>query len=157
MKLKDLLIAGVPIAAMYVLPRVVTTGLKVRVYAIGGDKKRGLDTFKAAATIKNTGDIDLTGLHLKIVPVQPDGIEYPDNIAYVMDISLAVGEERRFPETGYYESPTIREDAPLGTYKCRVYVYLPELGAPLAKMDLDNAWNVIEPVRKIDITRVEVG
>ena len=151
---KSLAIAGIPLGALVLLQRIPQ--LKVRVYAIGGDKKKGISEFWIAARVKNTGDVDISGWHIEMYASGPGGVNFPLAVA---DISLAKGEEKRFPATDYYKKK-VPENIPTGTYSAVVFVVDSPSNQPgniVTQSRLDNAWNVIEPVRKVDITAIEVA
>lgn len=146
-------LVALPIAGMFIVPKIVERiPLKVRVRAVGGEKVIGKDYFKMAATVKNTGEVDITGYSLALVAEKPDGTGITIN--YV-DFNLAVGEEKRFPATGYYEKQ-VPSDAPAGTYKAVALVFDDE-GNEVARKVIDNAWEVREAILRVDITSVAVA
>jgi len=156
MQLKQYVIYAAPVAALLVLPRVLGRGLSIRVTAVAGTKKRGIDRFGMAATVKNTGDLDISGWSLFLAAKPPT--QSAIKVAWV-DLSLAKGEEKRFPASGYYWSDTIPSNAELGSYSANAIVFdcPPEqTGTSVATKSISDAWQVVEPVRSVEITGVEV-
>ena len=128
--------------------------LKIRVYAEGGDKRRGYDYFRIAVRVKNTGNLDISGWSVYMGAQRPDGNAY--QIAWV-DLNLAKGVEKRLPESGYYQL-SIPSDAPTGIYKALALVIdAPpnQTGNVKAKLEKDNAWNVYDIAGQI--TRIAGG
>jgi len=147
-----------PIAGMFVAPvikRIIVGPIVPRLYAVGGDKRRGIDSFKMAVKLKNIGNVDIDNWEYILEAVTKDrkwGITIKSGT-----FDLAVGEEKRFPSSGYYEIK-VPSNAPTGLYDARVTI-LDENGnvVDVPNNIKSDAWNVIEAKPEIKITDIEVS
>lgn len=149
-KLKDLAFVGIPLAATLLLKKIPKVA--VRVAAVAGDKKRGIDKFKAAIKIKNTGDVPVK-VDFKVQAISG---AYKVTILQGTGIPLAVGQELRFPSTGYDEI-TVPADFPLGSATCYAEVTARNTTVVTITRTIPDAWNVIAPVTRVEITALEVA
>jgi hypothetical protein len=132
--LKSIVYSGVPLAALVLLPRLIP----VRVFVVNGDKKRGSDSFKAACTVKNTGDVDVT-LSKVVLAAYNTSAARSITIATWTNIGLPKGATKRFPETDY-ASVTVPNDWPLGTSGCQATV---DYNGLETIKKVEDAWNVV--------------
>jgi len=156
--MKEIAYAIIPIAGMFALRRI--SPLAVRVAAIGGQKKRGIDYFKVRVAFKNTGDLPIENWSFYIYATATiEGRNYTHAIASG-NLSLEVGETKTFPtETTYFER-LVEPTTPLGTWDCTVTVAdvpVGESGRIVATKTIPNAWEIIEPVKAVEIVKVEVA
>jgi len=161
LKLKDIALAGIPIAGMFIVPRVLKVeGLAITGLAAGGKKRRGMDSFEARATIRNTGDVEFSNIKVEFTAYTEDRYTYGQFIGRYDITSLAPGEE----VTTDWVSATVESDFPVGNADLWVVVAdrdWPTTGQKYAEVyyyDMYGqwAWEVVEPVKKIEITTIEV-
>jgi hypothetical protein len=153
--MREIAYALVPLAGLFALRRVarlavaVTTGPPWK-------KKRGLEDFKVRVTFKNIGDLPIENWSFHITAVSG-----PSNIPIASEnLSLAVGETKTFPTTADYYKKTVPPEASLGIWDCLVVVVNAPVGQPgqaVASKTISNAWEVIEPVKAVEIVSVEVA
>jgi len=124
--------------------------LKIRIKAVAGDKKRGIDTFAIATTIKNTGDLNLT-INVNQFAIHTNTGKI-FTIKTTTGISLPKGSEIRVPSIDF-NVVGIPENAPLGIYNAVTEVTFDN--KTIASV-LSNAWNVVEPIKAAEIVRIEV-
>jgi hypothetical protein len=124
--------------------------LAIRIKTVAGPKKRGIDSFGIATTIKNTGDLDLTltveqsAVHVNTGRVIP--------IKTTTNISLPKGSTIRVPPADFH-TVLVPTDAPLGIYNAftKVTFDTRTIGSVLS-----DAWEVIEPVKAAEIVKIDV-
>jgi len=163
LKLKDIALAGIPIAGMFIVPRVLKVGgLAITGLAAGGRKKRGIDYLEARATISNTGDVEFTDIKVSFMATSSDRTYF----CKIGDYPIASLSPGQTITTDWVRTTLpIPSDFPLGNADLRVrvsdrdYPATGELYAEVYYYDLYGqwAWEVVEPVKKIEITTIEVG
>jgi hypothetical protein len=154
MKLKEIAYAGIPLAGLILLQRIVP--LRVEVTTAGGTKKRGIDSFRVRVRIKNVGDLDISNWSVYVTAVRGS-----ENIPIgSMDISLAKGEEKNFPSDTTYFEKLIPATASTGAWDCLVVVVdapVGQSGTAKASKTVTGAWDVVEPTRAVEITSITVA
>jgi hypothetical protein len=154
--LKSIALAGIPLAAMFFLPKVFPrVALRIRPYA-AIEKVKTIDKLSAAVTVKNSGEVDLTGLRITLGARGPKpNYTYTLSIHEWTDVSLTKGQQLRFPTTGDEFSAIIPADAPTGSWEA-VAAVLDSAGNVLAHSELEDAWTVREPIKRVEIVSIEV-
>jgi len=156
--MKEIAYAIIPIAGMFALRRVarlavaVTTGPPWK-------KKRGVDYFKVRVTFRNKGDLPIENWSFSIYATATiEGKNYTHAIASG-NLSLEVGETKILPsETTYFER-LVEPTTPLGIWDCTVTVAdvpVGQAGKIVASHTEPNAWEITEPVKAVEIVKVEV-
>jgi len=148
--IRKALMVGIPIGAMFLLPRLAPLVVKVR--TVGGTKVKGRDRLRAAVEVTNTGDVDLTNVRITVTGGTQPGVYEIPIISQFVDIPA--GATVRIPETGLAESDVIPADAPTGTWGCFAWA---NWDTQQAFTKIDNAWEVREPIKKAEISIVGVG
>jgi len=149
MKIEKLALVGIPVGAMFLLPKI--SPLAIRVVTIAGRKLKTVDRLGAAVEVSNVGDVALT------VDVDVYGTDESEQYKIPIirkTVDINPGETIRIPETGLMWSEVIPADAPTGIYHCFAWA---RWDTQQAFKRLDEAWDVEEPIRKADIEIKEVG
>jgi hypothetical protein len=156
-KLYPIVMAGVPLAGL-LISKVIP--IQVKVTAIAGQKKRGIDSFKVRVTLKNTGDLDITDWSLDVYAVTVvSGTSYTHAIAY-QNISIPKGQQVDLPSSTTYFEKQVASTTPTGVYDCVVNVInapVGQSGKIVATKTVTGAWEVVEPVKAVDIVSVTVA
>jgi hypothetical protein len=154
MKLEEIALAGIPLSGLILLQRIAP--LRVTVTAVAGTKKKGIDSFKVRVRIKNTGDVDIS--NWSVYATATHGSESVPIGS--MNISLAKGEEKNFPSDTTYFETLVPATASTGTWDCLVVVVdapVGQSGTAKASKTVTGAWDVVEPVKAVEITSVTVA
>lgn len=140
MRLKTLAMYGIPVAGMFVLPKVVgKPGVEVAIQTEPISKMRGRDKFKMAIKVKNNSseavDIRLVGYAKAETPA---GARTVTMISKTFTINA--NTELRVPSSGYAEY-SIPRDWPTGLTKAVAEAVLPDTNEMLDSKEKD-AWDV---------------
>jgi len=153
MELKDIAIAGVPLAAMF-LPKLI--GLKpLAILAI--EKVKCVDKFKARAHVKNVGDVPITvdiKLYAYKMPEVHPGITIGEELSVTIDPGMTY--------LGVWQEEHVHETLVDGDHDCLVIVYEAGTTTELTRkwyheLTGSYAWIVRAPAIAVEVTGIEVG
>lgn len=114
------------------------------------------DKFRVYFTLKNTGNVNLT-LNIELYGYKKGGSETADRAFshMLMNETLNVGQEKRYPSTGYFEFDVTQNISP-GIYNCVLRVFDTSDGTMLRRTEVTDAWNVAI-VKSVSLIAIEVG
>ena len=149
-KMEDVALAALPLALLLISPQVT-----VKIRAAGGEKIVGIDKLRAAVTVTNTGEKDLSNITVRAIGrIQTEeGVSELTIIDTTID-SLPAGQSVRIPSEGMAESGVIPEGVITGSWECYAYATWDSV---IIDTRLPDAWTVREPIVSAEISISQVG